>query len=60
VCHPGMCLLFSYERRMGHGDCIDYRQLNKAMIKNQYLFPRIGDLFDQMKGVMVFLKIDLR
>ena len=33
---------------------IDYRQLNKAMIKNQYMFPRIDDLFDQMKGVRVF------
>jgi hypothetical protein len=40
--------------------CIDYCQLNKATIKNQYLFPRIYDLFDQMKGVIVFLKIDLR
>jgi hypothetical protein len=30
--------------------CIDYRQLNKAMIKNQYLLPRIDDLFDHMKG----------
>jgi hypothetical protein len=40
--------------------CIDYRQLNKATIKNQYPLPRIDDLFDQMKGVMVFSKIDLR
>jgi hypothetical protein len=39
--------------------CIDYRQLNKVMIKNQYPFPRIDDFFDEMKGVMVFSKIDL-
>jgi hypothetical protein len=39
--------------------CIDYRQLNKATIKNQYPLPRIDDLFDQMKGAMVFSKIDL-
>ena len=39
---------------------IDYRQLNKATIKNQYSSPRIDDLFDQMKGVTVFSKIDLR
>jgi hypothetical protein len=40
--------------------CIDYHQLNKATIKNQYLLPRIDDLFDQMKGTTVFSKIDLR
>jgi hypothetical protein len=40
--------------------CIDYHQLNKAMIKNQYPLSRIDDLFDQMKGATVFSKIDLR
>jgi hypothetical protein len=39
---------------------IDYRQLNKSMIKNQYPLPRIDDLFDQIKGVTVFSKIDLQ
>ena len=39
---------------------IDYSQMNKATIKNQYLLPRIDDLYDQMKGVMVFSKIELR
>ncbi|KAG8499025.1 hypothetical protein CXB51_005407 [Gossypium anomalum] len=40
--------------------CIDYRQLNKVMVKNKYLLPRIDDLFDQLKGALVFSKIDLR
>ena len=40
--------------------CIDYHQLNKATIKNQYPFPRIYDLFDQMRVAMVFSNIDLR
>jgi hypothetical protein len=40
--------------------CIDYRSLNKATIKNKYPLPRMEDLFDQMKGPSVFLKIDLR
>jgi hypothetical protein len=30
------------------------------MIKNQYMFPRIDDLFDQMKGTTVFSKIDFK
>ena len=40
--------------------CIDYRQLNRVTIKNRYPFPRIDDLFDQMRGARVYSKIDLR
>ena len=39
--------------------CIDYRDLNRATVKNRYPMPQIDDLFDQMKGVAVFSKIDL-
>ena len=40
--------------------CIDYRQLNKTTVKKRYLLPRIDDLYDQLCGATVFLKIDLR
>ena len=40
--------------------CIDYRKLNQVIVKNKYLLPRIDDLFDQLRGVSVFSKIDLR
>jgi hypothetical protein len=40
--------------------CIDYRSLNEVTIKNNYPLLWIEDLFDQMKGASVFLKIDLR
>ena len=40
--------------------CIDYRELNKVMIKNKYLLPRVDDLFDQLKRATAFSKTDLR
>ena len=40
--------------------CIDYRQLNKLIVKNKYPLPIINDLFDQLKGASIFSKIDLR
>ena len=40
--------------------CIDYRKLNKVTVKNKYPIPSIDDLFDQMRGVKVFSKIDMR
>ena len=40
--------------------CIGYRQLNRVIIQNRYLLPRIDDLFDQLRGARVYFKIDLR
>nr|GFB22948.1 RNA-directed DNA polymerase homolog [Tanacetum cinerariifolium] len=40
--------------------CIDYRELNKLMVKNRYPLPRIDDLFDQLQRSSVYSKIDLR
>jgi hypothetical protein len=40
--------------------CVDYRKLNEVTIKNKYPLPKIEDLFDQLSGVRVFSKIDLR
>jgi hypothetical protein len=40
--------------------CVDYHSLNEVTIKNKCPLPRIDDLFDQLKGACVFLKIDLR
>nr|GEV35014.1 retrotransposon protein, putative, Ty3-gypsy subclass [Tanacetum cinerariifolium] len=42
--------------RMG----IDYQELNKLTVKNHYPLPKIDDLFDQLQGSSVYLKIDVR
>jgi len=33
--------------------------LNKVTLKNKYPFPRIDNLFDYLRGVNIFSKIDL-
>nr|GEW26022.1 putative reverse transcriptase domain-containing protein [Tanacetum cinerariifolium] len=39
---------------------IDYRDLNKLMVKNRYPLPRIDYPFDQLQGSSIYSKIDLR
>lgn len=41
-------------------ESIDYRGLNNITINNWYLQLRIDDLFDQLSGVKVFSKLDLK
>ena len=40
--------------------CIDYRELNKVIVKNKHPLPRIDDLFDQLQGATTFSKNELR
>ena len=39
--------------------CVDFRALNKIMVKNRYPLPRIDDLLDQMKEEIFFTKLYL-
>jgi hypothetical protein len=39
---------------------VDYCALNEVTVKNKCPLPRIDDLFDPLRGVCVFSKIDLR
>jgi hypothetical protein len=39
---------------------VDYHALNEVTVKNKYPLPKIDDLFDQLRGLCVFSKIDLR
>ncbi|GJS10097.1 putative reverse transcriptase domain-containing protein [Tanacetum coccineum] len=39
---------------------INYRELNKLIMKNRYPLPRIDDLFDQLQGSSIYSKIEMR
>nr|GEZ19837.1 hypothetical protein [Tanacetum cinerariifolium] len=49
ICSPwGAPVLFVKKKDGSFRMCIDYRELNKLMVKNHYPLPRIDDLFDQL------------
>ena len=56
----GAPVLFAKKKGKTLRLCIDYRQLNRVMIKNWYPLPRIDNLSDQLRGARVYSKIDLR
>jgi len=39
--------------------CIDYRQLNKYTVRNNYPLPRIEEMFDALQGAKFFTTLDL-
>ena len=56
----GALVLFVKKKDWSLRLCIDYKQLNRVTIRNQYPLPRIDELFDQLQGSRVYSKIDLR
>nr|GEV24700.1 putative reverse transcriptase domain-containing protein [Tanacetum cinerariifolium] len=56
----GALVLFVKKKDVSFRMCIDYHELNKLTMKNQYPLPRINELFDQLQGSSVYSKIDLR
>ncbi|KAJ9534187.1 hypothetical protein QJQ45_007001 [Haematococcus lacustris] len=40
--------------------CVDYRQLNKITLRDQYPLPRVDDLFDRLANCTVFSSLDLQ
>ncbi|GJU31884.1 putative reverse transcriptase domain-containing protein [Tanacetum coccineum] len=56
----GAPVLFVKKKDGSFWMCIDYRELNKLTVKNPYPLPSIDDLFDQLQGLSIYSKIDLR
>nr|GEV97022.1 putative reverse transcriptase domain-containing protein [Tanacetum cinerariifolium] len=56
----GALVMFVKKKDNSFRMCIDYRELNKLTVKNEYPLLRIDDLFNQLQGSSVYLKIDLR
>ncbi|GJX97558.1 putative reverse transcriptase domain-containing protein [Tanacetum coccineum] len=56
----GATILFVKKKDESFWMCIDYRELNKLIVKNRYPLLRINDLFDQFQGSSIYSKIDLR
>nr|GEX29107.1 hypothetical protein [Tanacetum cinerariifolium] len=56
----GSTVLFVKKKYGSFRMCIDYRELNKLIVKNRYPLLRIDDLFDQLQGSSVYSKIDMR
>jgi len=40
--------------------CVDYRTLNKSMLKDNYPTPYIDDLIDKLSRKKYFTKLDLK
>jgi hypothetical protein len=55
----GAPVLFVHKKDGTLRMCVDYRALNKAMVKNRYPLLRIDNLFDRLSGTKVFSMIDL-
>jgi hypothetical protein len=60
VSHWGALVLFLKKKDGNFRIYIDFRKLNKVIVKNKYPFPRIDDLLDQRKYEKIFSNIDIK
>jgi hypothetical protein len=53
-------LFFKKSHGRGLRLCVDYRALNRVIVKNRYPLPLISELLDRLRKAKYFTKIDLR
>uniref|UniRef100_A0A3B1JLN1 ribonuclease H n=1 Tax=Astyanax mexicanus TaxID=7994 RepID=A0A3B1JLN1_ASTMX len=51
---------FVQKKDGGLRPCIDYRQLNSALVKYSYPLPLVPATLEQIRGARIFTKLDLR
>jgi hypothetical protein len=56
----GALVLFVHKKEGTLRMCVDYKALNKVIVKNRYPLFRIDDLFNRLSRAKMFSRIDLR
>jgi hypothetical protein len=56
----GVPILFILKKDGSFRLYVDYKDLNKIIIKNRYSFPLIGKTLDRLNGAAVYTKFDLK
>ena len=52
--------MFVLKKNRGLRLCVNYRELNKIIIKNYYFFPLIIKILNRFNGVKYFIKLDFK
>ena len=53
-------VLFALKKNEGFCLCVDYKELNIIIIKNQHLLPLIQKTMDRLVGAKKFIKLDIQ